>query len=151
MARIQYLALWCKWIAVAVAGIWMTTPAAVQTLIMLTGADLATGLAAAYVERRLDSRVGMRGLIRKCTILGLIFVFHLGERAIGLDLHIVTWLCAYFLVLELISITENCARMGIPIPVVLVRALVQVKRLHPVMQKTEVKEVLERAEKEGKE
>ena len=80
-------------------------------------ADYITGVLAAVISKKLSSTVGFKGLAKKACIL-LVMVL-----AVLLDhlLHEGEWLfrtlCAYFYIAnEGISILENAALLGIPVP-----------------------------------
>ncbi len=103
---------------------------ALSTLLVLMAADYGTGLLVAGVFRRSDksgsgalsSQAGFRGLCRKGMMLLMVLV---GARLDSfLGLHMVRdGVAAGFIVNELLSILENAALMGIPIPAVLKKAL----------------------------
>lgn len=89
-------------------------------------ADYITGVLAAVISKKLSSTVGFKGLAKKACIL-LVMVL-----AVLLDhlLHEGEWLfrtlCAYFYIAnEGISILENAALLGIPVPSKLREVLAQ--------------------------
>jgi toxin secretion/phage lysis holin len=128
-----------KWTLTALLGWWMTIPDAILLLTGFVIADFATGLAAAFFQKKVDSSVGTRGGIKKCMIIALVFMLYKAELTMGLGLHIERWLSAYFITLEVVSIIKNCSRVGIPIPSVIVDALVKIKSIQPQsMSKAEV-------------
>ena len=85
--------------------------------------DYVTGIMCAVVEKKLSSEVGLRGIFKKITIFAMVAVGHM------VDLHIIgatgfvndysairTAIIFFFLSNEGLSMLENAARLGLPIP-----------------------------------
>lgn len=99
------------------------------TLLLFMGIDYITGLAVAACGKspksdtgRLSSKIGWRGLAKKCVSLLLVLV------AVRLDItfgtsYIRDAVCIAFTVNELISITENAGLLGVPLPTVITKAI----------------------------
>ncbi|MGO4373310.1 phage holin family protein [Paenibacillus sp. 2TAB19] len=86
-------------------------------LVVAMGVDYVTGVTASIKEGRgLNSAFGAWGLARKGLMLLVILLAH--RIDILLDLHDVTMGAAiyFYIANELISITENYGRMGLPMP-----------------------------------
>lgn len=104
--------------------------AALQVLIGLMAADYVTGLIVAGVFKRsgksetgaLESRAGFKGIVRKCTILMLVWVATMLDRLTGAA-YIRTAVCLFFIGNEGLSILENTALMGVPYPAFVRNAL----------------------------
>ena len=104
--------------------------AALQVLIGLMAADYVTGLIVAGVFKRsgksetgaLESRAGFKGLVRKCTILMLVWVAAMLDRLTGAA-YIRTAVCLFFIGNEGLSILENTALMGVKYPAFIRNAL----------------------------
>lgn len=104
--------------------------AALQVLIGLMAADYVTGLIVAGVFKRsgksetgaLESRAGFKGIVRKCTILMLVWVAAMLDRLTGAA-YIRTAVCLFFIGNEGLSILENTALMGVPYPAFIKNAL----------------------------
>ncbi len=80
-------------------------------------ADYMTGVARAIVEKRLSSSVGFKGIARKVCILIVVMLAVMLDRLIGTEGWMFRTLCAYFYIAnEGISILENSAALGVPIP-----------------------------------
>lgn len=113
-------------IAAALGG-WDT---AVIALLTFMAIDYVTGLAVAGIFHKskksesggLESRAGFKGLVRKCTVLLLVVVANLLDKQIGGE-YIRNAVCIGFMMNELLSILENAALMGLPIPAALTKAL----------------------------
>ena len=85
-----------------------------------------SGIIAAYVnpEMALNSQKGFKGICKKITILILVSLAHFIDLATSQNfIHIVvTW---FFLGNEGLSIVENAAKIGVPIPAKLKKSLEQ--------------------------
>jgi len=106
-------------------GVWDT---AIVVLISFMILDYITGLIKAYVNKEISSDIGLRGIARKSLILIVIIVAVLLDRLLNAG----TWLfrtliCYFYIANEGISLLENCAQLGLPIPVKLQEALVQLQ------------------------
>ena len=85
--------------------------------------DYATGWLVAALWHRsgksetgaLSSRAGFKGLIKKCTILALVWMARLLDLATGSDF-VRDAVCLFFIANEGLSILENTAIMGVPYP-----------------------------------
>ena len=121
-----------KWFIAGCAGIWVhDVPATMKTLMMFMCVDYATGLLAAWYQRKLSSRTGLRGLVTKGCILALLLLSHHIEAVIHLELNLETVGAVGYSVNEIISILENFSRAGVPLPSALVQALLAAKNLRP--------------------
>lgn len=90
---------------------------AVEALLVLMVLDYITGMLAAYINPnlRLNSERGLRGICKKIMILMLVVVGHELEKAVGIPAvqSVVVW---FFIGNEGLSIIENSAKAGVPIP-----------------------------------
>lgn len=90
---------------------------AMEALLVMMVIDYVTGIMAAYINPgyKLDSRVGFKGICKKIMILLLIVLSHELEKATGIPAieSVVNW---FFIGNEGLSIIENSAKAGIPIP-----------------------------------
>ena len=90
---------------------------ALEALLTLMVIDYATGLLAAYINPnlKLDSHKGFRGICKKIVIILLIVLAHELEKATGVPAvqSVVVW---FFIGNEGLSVVENSAKAGIPIP-----------------------------------
>jgi len=90
--------------------------------------DYITGLAAALrTGKGLNSNVGFWGLARKGLMLTVILLAHRIDLLMGTDI-IKGGAIYFYLVNELISITENYARIGLPLPDKLRQAIAVLKK-----------------------
>ncbi len=79
--------------------------------------DYLSGVAAAIVEKKLSSDIGFRGIVKKVLIFALVAVGHIiDKQIIGDGSGIRTAVIFFYLSNEGLSILENAARIGLPIP-----------------------------------
>ncbi len=84
--------------------------------------DQFSGLAAGWVEHKLSSEAGFKGILGKCVILGFVGMAHLMDKYIlahtvlGETEAIRAGVCMFYIANEGISIIENANRLNIPIP-----------------------------------
>lgn len=71
---------------------------------------------------KLESGAGFKGLMRKGAILVVILICHRLDMELSVN-YVRDGACIAFTVNEVISITENLALMGVPIPDVVIRAI----------------------------
>lgn len=90
--------------------------------------DYITGVLCAIVERRLSSEIGFRGICQKVFIMALVSVANI------LDMHIIGSGCVirsavifFYCSNEGISIVENAARIGLPVPESLAKVMMQLR------------------------
>ncbi|MFC5653507.1 holin family protein [Paenibacillus solisilvae] len=94
-------------------GIWSES---FTLLLVAMGIDYITGVAAAVKEKRLNSSTGAWGLARKGIMLLVILLAHRVDILLELNSLTMGGAIFFYLANELISITENLGRIGIPMP-----------------------------------
>lgn len=105
-------------------------------LIAFVVADYITGVMCAMADRKLSSAVGFRGICRKVIIFTLVGIGHiLDAQVIGSGSVLRTAVIFFYISNEGISLVENAAHLGLPIPEKL---------------KTVLEQLHDRAEKEDK-
>lgn len=100
--------------------------------------DYASGILRAYIKGELSSRVGLKGIIKKVSYLFTVavavvvdFVLQIAAEQTALDLTgcyfcallVIVWL----IINECISILENAAEIGVPVPAFLVALIKRLK------------------------
>ena len=97
--------------------------------ILLTGMilDYISGMLKAFYLGQVSSRKGYRGLIKKTGILFTVVVANLTDLILGLTVFR-SAICMFFCMNEFISVLENTAEMGVPIPDILKDKLIQTKQ-----------------------
>lgn len=133
-----------RWEVAAVKGIMATITsfavylaglidAATVVLLFFMFLDMVTGLLRAWMTKSLNSTLGLAGLIKKFAVFVVLamtagieyFFIHMGQDTNGL---LILGVASFFVVNEGLSILENCAQMGLPIPPVLYNALDKLNR-----------------------
>lgn len=97
--------------------------ALMTALLVLTLADYATGFVAGWVEGRLSSAVGFKGIAKKVLIFVMVAVAHFVDQSLGQNQMIRDAVIFFYTWNELLSIVENCAKAGLPVPDVLKKAI----------------------------
>ena len=89
----------------------------VYALLAVMAVDYLTGVLCAIEARRLSSSVGFKGLARKLLIFALVGLGHIMDRhVIGTGSVLRTAIIMFYLANEALSIIENAARLGLPVP-----------------------------------
>jgi toxin secretion/phage lysis holin len=79
--------------------------------------DYITGLMCAVLDKKLSSEVGFRGIFKKVLIFSLVAIGHIIDKSvIGDDSVIRTAVIFFYLSNEGVSILENAAHIGLPVP-----------------------------------
>ncbi len=106
-------------------GGWDTT---LQVLICFIVLDYLTGMMAAYFKKELSSDVGRKGIAKKVLILVMVGLAAMIDRTgvVGEPVFR-TLACWFYIGNEGLSITENAAYLGLPIPEPLKEAMANIK------------------------
>ncbi|MCW6106287.1 MULTISPECIES: phage holin family protein [Clostridium] len=97
-------------------------------LIAFVVIDYLTGIMASILEQKLSSEVGFRGIFKKVLTFVLVGVAHIIDHyLIGSGSAIRTAVIFFYISNEGISILENTAKIGLPIPERLKNVLEQLK------------------------
>lgn len=101
---------------------------ALTCLLIAIVLDYVSGIIKAYETKELSSKIGARGIVKKVAILIVIMLAVLVDRATGESGAIRTLVIYYFVANEGLSIIENLAKAGVPIPKKLRDALKTLKK-----------------------
>ena len=102
---------------------------ALSILITFMILDYITGVIWAYIQKNLNSEVGFKGLVKKCTILIVLIVGAMLDRLLNSGEWVFRTLVAYFYIAnEGISLLENISKLGVPIPAKIKDALEQLNK-----------------------
>lgn len=89
----------------------------IRALIIFAVVDYITGVAAAAIEHKLNSEIGFKGITKKLLLFCIVGVAHI------LDLYVIgsgavcrSAVVLFYIANEGLSIIENSARCGLPIP-----------------------------------
>lgn len=86
-------------------------------LVIFAAADYITGVMCAISDRKLSSEVGFRGICRKVLIFILVGIANiLDVEIIGTGSVLRTAIIFFYLSNEGVSLLENAAHLGLPIP-----------------------------------
>ena len=100
--------------------------------------DYITGVMCAIVDKRLSSAVGFKGIFKKVLIFALVCIGHiLDMHVIGAGAVLRTAVIFFYMSNEGVSLLENAAHLGLPIPKKLKAVLEQ---LHNRVEKEEESE-----------
>ena len=98
----------------------------IYALVIFVAADYITGVMYAAVNRRLSSEIGFKGICKKVLIFILVGIANiLDEYIIGNGSILRTAAIFFYLSNEGISVLENAAKLGLPVPEKLKTALHQ--------------------------
>ncbi len=90
--------------------------------------DYGTGLLRAWINKEVSSDVGLRGIARKAVIFVVLIVAVMLDRLLNTGTWVFrTLVCYFYIANEGISLLENCAGLGLPIPEKIKDALAQHK------------------------
>ena len=100
----------------------------VTVLITFVVVDYITGVLCAIVEKRLSSSVGFRGICQKVMIFCLVGIANLLDaNVLDAGSMLRTAVIFFYCANEGISIVENAARIGLPVPEKLTEVMRQLK------------------------
>ena len=86
-------------------------------LIVFVVLDYLTGVLCAILDRRLSSEIGAQGIFKKVLIFALVGVGHmLDELVLGGSGTIRTAVVLFYVSNEGVSLLENAAHIGLPVP-----------------------------------
>ena len=95
-------------------------------LIVFVALDYVTGVMCAIVDKKLSSAVGFKGIFKKVLIFALVGIGHiLDTHVIGSGGAMRTAVICFYLSNEGLSLLENAAHIGLPIPEKLKEILAQ--------------------------
>ena len=87
------------------------------TLIAFIAVDYITGVMCAVADKKLSSQVGFKGICRKVLIFALVGIGHvLDAQVIGAGSVLRTAVIFFYLSNEGVSLIENTAHLGLPVP-----------------------------------
>ena len=107
-------------------------------LVAFAAADYLTGVMCAVSDRKLSSNVGFKGICRKVLIFLLVGIANiLDVHVIGTGSVLRTAVIFFYISNEGVSLLENAAHLGLPVPEKIKTVLEQ---LHDQAEKTETEE-----------
>ena len=100
---------------------------ALKSLIIIMMIDYITGIASAIYNKKLSSKIGFKGIIKKFSYLCIVALSVVIDNLIGQNGIIRTLVIYFFVANDGLSIIENMAEMDIKLPKKLVDSLEQIK------------------------
>ena len=101
---------------------------ALIVLVCFMALDYLTGVIRATINKEVSSDTGLKGIARKTVILIVLIVAVLLDRLLNTGTWVFrTLVCYFYIANEGISLLENCAGLGLPIPEKLKDVLIQLK------------------------
>ena len=100
---------------------------ALRTLVIFIILDYITGIIKAWLLKEISSARGYQGLIKKSLVLVVIIVANMADDIMGTNGLFRNAICYIYISIESISILENLAASGVPIPQALIDKLVQLR------------------------
>ena len=89
----------------------------VYALILFVAADYVTGVMCAVVDKRLSSEIGFKGICKKVLIFLLVGLANiLDVQIIGTGSVLRTAVIFFYISNEGVSLLENAAHLGLPVP-----------------------------------
>lgn len=86
-----------------------------QVLLMLVGTDIVIGTLCGFVFKNLNSKVGLKGLIKHTVVILLVLLFKYVSDLYVLDQYYNLFI-VFYLIQYVLSILENAYCLGVPIP-----------------------------------
>lgn len=85
-------------------------------LALLMAIDIATGLMKAWQLKDLRSRTSYYGFARKIGVFGIVIVANIIDSMLDLNGTVTTVTVLFYMGNEILSITENAAKLGLKVP-----------------------------------
>ncbi len=95
--------------------------ALIKTLVAMVILDYLTGVITAAYQGKLNSEIGVKGIARKLLIFVLVAVAHLLDGVLELECVVQNTVIYFYISNEIISILENCIKLGLPVPKIIVK------------------------------
>lgn len=100
---------------------------ALQSLLVVIVLDYLTGISKSYVSNKLNSNKGLKGIVKKLSMLCMVAIATIVDRIAG-ETGLIRTLIIYYLVAnEGLSIIENLGEMNILVPKILKDKLEQLR------------------------
>lgn len=117
----------------SIASYFLTLPVEMRGLLILMALDMGGGLTNAFLNHALDSGVAYKGIAKKLGILAIIVAANVLAPYLGplSSVPVAMVATTFYIFEESISILENAAAIGIPIPKWLTDALAKLAQDNP--------------------
>lgn len=101
---------------------------ALKCLVIVMIIDYITGVMSAFFNKKVNSRIGLKGILKKVGYLCIVALSVILDTISGETGVIRTLVIYFFVANDGISIIENIAKMGVPMPKKLIDVLEQLKK-----------------------
>lgn len=101
---------------------------ALSCLLIAIVLDYVSGVLKAFVTKELSSKIGVMGIIKKVAVLLIVMLAVLVDRVTGETGAIRTLVIYYFVANEGLSVLENLAKAGVPVPQTIKKTLKVMKK-----------------------
>lgn len=99
-----------------------------QVLLIFVVVDYVTGVLVAGYNKKLDSKIGFKGIAKKIIIFFMVALAVQLDKLIGTDSHVIRMAtCFFYIANEGLSILENGGKLGVRYPSALKKTLEQLK------------------------
>ena len=98
----------------------------VVTLFIFMALDYISGIINAILKKKLSSKVGFEGIVKKCYVIILVGITNMLGNSLGID-ELRYIIISFYLANEGISIIENASKLNVPIPKKILEVLEQLK------------------------
>ena len=124
----EHIRCWAAGIGAVLGDFFGGMDGLLTVLVAFVVLDYITGILCAIVEKRLSSETGFKGICQKVMIFCLVGMANLLDtQIIGSGSMLRTAVIFFYCANEGISITENAARIGLPVPEKLRKVMEQLK------------------------
>lgn len=100
---------------------------AMKSLLIVIVIDYITGVMGAIYSKKLNSTIGLKGILKKFSYLIIVSLSVILDRIVGDTGAIRTLVIYFFVANDGISIVENIGKMGVPLPKKLTEVLEQLR------------------------
>lgn len=100
---------------------------ALKSLLVIIVLDYITGILSAIYNKKLSSKIGFRGILKKFTYIFIVALSVVLDKILGNTGTIRNLVIYFFVANDGISIIENVSEMNIPLPKKLIEVLEQLK------------------------
>lgn len=101
-----------------ISGLALNIPTPLEVLLLIMGVDIALGILHSIKKHDLCSKCMQEGLLRKAAVILIIFALYAFDKEYSkmIRFEIANAAVFAFTIRELLSIIENAAKLGAPIP-----------------------------------
>lgn len=100
---------------------------AMKSLLIVIVIDYITGVISAIYNKKLNSTIGLKGILKKFSYLIIVSLSVILDRIVGDTGAIRTLVIYFFVANDGLSIVENIGKMGVPLPKKLTEVLEQLR------------------------